>query len=85
MGVTAHTQIRTRTGYARVTLNQGHLLMTYYSKQKLLMDYVVLKLQFEEEIYQDGWNIRNLEKMVRTCEPLNKANDNYKTRIFYHE
>lgn len=73
--MTQFTQIQTRTGYARVTLNQGHLIIAYYSRQRQPIDYVALKLQFEEEIYQDGWNIPNLEKVVRTCEPLNKTND----------
>lgn len=83
MGVAQHIQIRTRKGYARVTLNQGKLLITYYVHH-LAVDWAVFSMQDQEYIYQDGWNLNNLRRVVRLCEH-NKTNDKAKVRWNYHE
>lgn len=84
MGLIAqHIQIQTKTGYARITLNQGKLLITYY-QHHLAVDYAVINLQDVAYVYQQGWNLSNLQKIVRTCEP-NKTNDNVKRSGIYHE
>lgn len=68
MGVTQHISVQTKTGYARIVLNQGKLLITYYAHH-LAVDYTMMTLEEEAYIYQDGWNLDNLKKVVRTCEP----------------
>lgn len=83
MGLTQHIQIQTRTGYARITLNQGKLLITYYINH-LAVDYSFVTLQDERLVYLNGWNLSNLRSVVRMCEP-NKTNDKSKTRAYYHE
>ena len=83
MGVAQHIQIQTRTGYARITLNQGKLLITYYIHH-LAVDYTVMTLQDVAYVYQHGWNLDNLRSIVRTCEP-NKTNDKVKRTGIYHE
>lgn len=39
-----HIQIQTRTGYARITLNLGKLLITYY-QHHMAVDYKIINLQ----------------------------------------
>lgn len=68
MGVAQHINVQTRTGYARITLNQRKLLITYYSHH-LMVDYAVIDLQHEAWVYRDGWDLDNLQQIVRTCEP----------------
>lgn len=68
MNVTQHINVQTRTGYAQITLNQGKLLITYYSHH-LAVDYAIVDMQQDDAIYRDGWNLDNLQKVVRTCEP----------------
>lgn len=68
MGLTQHIHIQTKTGYARITLNQSKLLITYYV-HRLPIDYAVIDLENESSIYRDGWNLDNLQQIVRTCEP----------------
>lgn len=72
-----HIQIQTRTGYARITLNLGKLLITYY-QHHMAVDYKIINLQEVEYIYSDGWNLDNLKKVVQTCEPR-------KNNGIYHE
>jgi len=81
--IAQHIQIQTRTGYARITLNQGKLLISYYIHH-LAVDFTYMTLQDVEYIYHNGWNLDNLKKVVRTCEP-NKTNDKLKRTTLYHE
>lgn len=84
MGLIAqHIQVQTRTGYARVTLNQGKLLISYY-QHHLAVDYRVITLQDVRYIYNGGWNLDNLKKTIQQCEP-GITNDNWKTTQSYHE
>lgn len=83
MGVTQHIQIQTKTGYARITLNQGKLLISFYIHH-LAVDYSFLTLQDERYVYCDGWNLDNLKAVIRTCEP-NKTNDKAEWSKYYHE
>lgn len=78
-----HIQIQTRTGYARITLNLGKLLITYY-QHHMAVDYKIINLQEVEYIYSDGWNLDNLKKVVQTCEPR-KTTDKVKRSGIYHE
>ena len=83
MGVTQHIQVQTPTGWARITLNQGKLLINFYSHH-LLIHYAIITLSDVAYIYHDGWNLDNLKRVIRTCEP-NKTNDKLKRTALYHE
>ena len=83
MGLAQHIQIQTRTGYAKITLNGDVLLITYYWHQ-LPIDCVFITFEDVTFIYRDGWNLDNLKKVIRMCEPR-KTNDKVKTRGIYHE
>lgn len=68
MSVTKHIQVRTRSGYARVTLNQGKLLITFYV-HNLAVDYAMMRLIDETYIYKNGWDMVNLRKIITSREP----------------
>lgn len=67
--ITQHIQVQTKAGYAKITLNHGKLLITYFVHH-LSVDYAIVPLEDAAYLYRDGWNLDNLKKVVRQLEPI---------------